>query len=56
MYKKTVDNKLFASRESSEVWEYIEWIKEHKDTIQIEYYVHSGIIKTIDGIDRNDMQ
>lgn len=44
----------FASLESWQVWKYVEWIKERSDTIKIEYYVHSGIIKTIDGIDKND--
>ena len=51
---ETEDGRLFASYESPEVWNYVVWMREHRETIQIEYYVHSGILKTLNGIDKNE--
>ena len=51
---ETEAGRLFASYESPEIWNYVVWMQEHRETIQIEYYVHSGILKTINGIDKND--
>ena len=52
---ETEENGTFASRESGVLWKYVSWMKENTDTIQIEYYVHSGMIKTIDGVDKKDI-
>lgn len=51
---ETEAGRLFASYESPEIWNYVVWMQEHRETIQIEYYVYSGILKTINGIDKND--
>lgn len=52
---ETEENGIFASRESVVLWKYVSWMKEHTDTIQIEYYVHSGMIKRIDGVGKKDI-
>lgn len=52
---ETEENKAFASYESSVLWKYVTWMKENADTIQIEYYAHSGLIKRIDGVDKRDL-
>lgn len=52
---ETEENGTFASYESGVLWKYVTWMKEHNDTIQIEYYVHSGMIKRIDGVDKRDI-
>ncbi len=52
---ETEENEKFASYESGVLWKYVTWMKEHTDTIQIEYYVHSGMIKKIDGVDKKDI-
>lgn len=52
---ETEENGKFASHESGVLWNYVTWMKEHTDTIQIEYYVHSGMIKNIDGVDKRDI-
>lgn len=51
---ETADRKCYASLESEGFRICINELKELKDSIQIEYYIHSGIIKSIDGIDKND--
>lgn len=52
---ETKENGTYASYESGVLWKYVTWMKEHTDTIQIEYYVHSGMIKSIDGVDKRNI-
>lgn len=46
----------FASIESQSAATYIQLITEFKDTTVIEYYPNTGIIKSIDGFDKNDTE
>ena len=53
---ETEEGGVFASYESLEVWNYVFWMKRHGEAIPIEYYVHSGMLKSINGIDKNDSE
>ena len=52
--KYNTGNTEFSSIESEEVAVAVEIITKVNGTIEIEYYPHSGIIKSINGIDKKD--
>lgn len=54
--KFELDNEKYSSLETYALSVYIDKLIEYKDTILVEYYPHTGIIKSIDGIDKSDTQ
>ncbi len=50
----TIGDNQYSSLESYELARYINMLMSAENTITIEYYPRTGIIKTIDGIDKND--
>ena len=52
----TSGDSKFSSIESQTFATYVQLITEFKDTAEIEYYPNTGIIKSIDGIDKNNTE
>lgn len=50
------DGKEYGSYESEWITNYVGLIKEQAESINIEYYLHSGVIKSIDGIEKNNTE
>lgn len=50
-----IDNKKYSSAETRGLYVCINSLIKNKDKILIEYYPHTGIIKSVDGIDKNDI-
>lgn len=50
-----IGDRLYSSLENSALSRCIDTIINSKSTITIEYYTHTGIIKSIDGIDKNNI-
>ncbi len=51
----TINNSEYSSLENYQLMSCIEGLKECVSSIEIEYYPHSGIIKSINGINKNDI-
>ena len=54
--KFKIDDMQYSSLEERSTAIYTEELLKVKETITIEYYQHTGIVKAIDGIDKNDTE